>query len=120
MCLGALILSVAFFGGAALIGYPDLIAQASVFSTLVLTINFTLPGVAWMRLRRHEWRLTLEMAGTSMALGILLIAGGLLGFIPLSDIFEWEASLCCPAMLIPMLFRAHLYTGGRDNHAHTT
>jgi hypothetical protein len=111
-CLGALILSIAFFGGAALIGYPDLVGQAPVFSTMVLTINFTLPMVAWMSFRHRELRPTLEMAGVSMGLGVVLIAMGLLGLIPLSDIFEWEASLCCPAMLVPMLFRHKLYTGG--------
>jgi len=87
-CLGALILSVAFFAGATLIGYPDLIVQAPVFSTLVLTINFTLPMVAWMSFRQHAWRPTLEMAGASVGLGISLIALGLLGLIPMSDICE--------------------------------
>jgi hypothetical protein len=117
-CLGALILSVAFFAGATLIGYPDLIVQAPVFSTLVLTINFTLPMVAWMSFRQHAWRPTLEMAGASVGLGISLIALGLLGLIPMSDIFEWEASLCCPAMLVPMLFRYKLYIGGIDHQVH--
>jgi hypothetical protein len=51
------------------------------------------------------------MAGASVGLGISLIALGLLGLIPMSDIFEWEASLCCPAMLVPMLFRYKLYIG---------
>jgi hypothetical protein len=117
-CLGAVFLSVAFFGTAALIGYPDLIGRAPVFSTLVLTINFTLPMVAWMSFRHREWVPTLEMAGASMGLGIVLIAMGLLGLIPMSDIFEWEASLCCPTMLGPMLLRAHLYTGSMDHQAH--
>ncbi len=116
-CLGALILSAAFFGTAVLIGYPDLIVQAPVFSTVVLTINFTLPMVAWMSFRPRHRRPTLEMAGASMGLGIVLIAMGLLGLIPLSDIFEWEASLCCPAMLVPMLFRHKPYTGGMDHYA---
>jgi hypothetical protein len=49
------------------------------------------------------------MAGASVGLGISLIALGFLGLIPMSDIFEWEASLCCPAMLVPMLFRYKLY-----------
>ena len=120
MCLGAMILSVAFFGGAALIGYPDLIGQAPVFSTLVLAINFTLPMVAWMRFRQHEWWPTLEMAGASMGLGIILIAAGWLGIIPVSALFELEASLCCPTMLVPMLFRLRLYTGGMDHQAHPT
>ena len=117
-CIGALILSVAFFGTAALIGYPDLIVQAPVFSTLVLTINFTLPMLAWMSFRHRQRRPTLEMAGASIGLGIVLIGMGLLGLIPMSDIFEWEASLCCPTMLVPMLFRAQLYTGSMDHRAH--
>ena len=110
-CLGAMILSVAFFGTAALIGYPDLIGQAPVLSTMVLTINFTLPMVAWMSFRHRQRRPTLEMAGASMSLGIVLIGMGLLSLIPMSDIFGWEASLCCPTMLIPMLLRHKLYTG---------
>jgi len=110
-CLGALILSVAFFGTAALVGYPDLIGQAPILSTMVLTINFTLPMVAWMSFRHRQRRPTLEMAGASIGLGIVLIGMGLLGLIPMSDIFGWEATLCCPTMLVPMLFRAHLYTG---------
>jgi hypothetical protein len=89
-----------------------------MFSTLVLTINFTLPMVAWMSFRQHAWRPTLEMAGASVGLGISLIALGLLGLIPMSDIFEWEASLCCPAMLVPMLFRYKLYIGGIDHQVH--
>lgn len=119
-CLGAGFLSVAFFGAAALVGHPDVISQAPVFSTLVLTINFTLPMLAWMSFRHRERRPTLEMAGASMALGIILVALGLLGIIPMSDIFEWEASLCCPAMLVPMLFRRNLYTGSAGHHAHST
>jgi len=53
-----------------------------------------------------------------VGLGISLIALGLLGLIPMSDIFEWEASLCCPAMLVPMLFRYKLYIGGTDHQVH--
>ncbi|MDQ3911457.1 MAG: hypothetical protein M3305_06770 [Actinomycetota bacterium] len=116
MCAGAVILSFAFFGGAALIGYPDLISQAPAFSTLALAINFTLPMVGWMRFRGHGWRPTLEMGGTSMVLGIVLIAAGWVGLIPVGNIFGLEASLCCPAMLVPMLFRLGLYTEG--HHAH--
>ncbi len=110
-CLGALILSVAFFGTAALIGYPDLIGQAPMLSTMVLTINFTVPMVAWMSFRHRQLRPTLEIAGASMGVGIVLIGMGLLSLIPMSDILEWEASPCCPTMLVPMLFRHKLYTG---------
>ena len=60
-CIGGVTLGIAFFGGAALIGYPDLIVQAPFFSTLMLAIFLTLPMVAWMRFRHHEWPPSLEM-----------------------------------------------------------
>jgi hypothetical protein len=110
-CVGGVTLGIAFFGGAALLGYPDLIIQAPFFSTLVLAIILTIPMVGWMRFRHHGWRPTLEMGSATMGLGVVLIGMGLLGLIPMSDIFEWEASLCCPTMLVPMLFRYKLYTG---------
>jgi hypothetical protein len=53
-CIGGVTLGLAFFGGAAFIGYPNLIVQAPVFSTLVLAIILTVPMVAWMRFRHHE------------------------------------------------------------------
>ena len=118
MCAGGAILTFAFFGGAALLGYPDLFAQAPYLATLVLAINLSVAMVAWMRFRHHEWQPTLEMAGTSMALGIVLIALGSLGLVPVSDVFEWMTRLACPVMLVPMLFRVKLYTGSMDHHAH--
>jgi energy-converting hydrogenase Eha subunit A len=117
MCLGAALLSLAFFGGAALIGYPDLLGRAPLFSTLVFAVNLSLPMIAWMRFRRHEWRPTLEMAGATMGLGIFFITASSFGLIPASDAFEWVARLACPAMLVPMVFRIPLYSGGTGHHA---
>jgi hypothetical protein len=119
-CLGGVTLGFAFFGGAALIGYPDLILKAPFFSTLVLAIVLTVPMVAWMRFRHHEWRPTLEMGSATMGLGIVLIALGAFGLVPVSGMFEWVASLACPVMLIPMLLRLNLYTGAMDHHAHAS
>jgi hypothetical protein len=112
------ILSVTFFGTAALIGYPDLIRQAPQLSTLVLAVALSLPMVPFMRFRGHEWRPTLEMAGATMALGLILILAGWLGAIPASSLFEWELRLACPAMIVPMLFRLDLYTGRTGHAAH--
>jgi energy-converting hydrogenase Eha subunit A len=117
-CVGGVTLSVAFFGGAALIGYPDLIVQAPVFSTLVLAIILTVPMVAWMPFRHHGWRPSLEMGAATMGLGIVVIAAGALGLVPVSGMFEWVASLACPVMLVPMLLRLNLYTGGMNHQAH--
>ena len=96
-------LGIAFFGGAALIGYPDLIGQAPVFSTMALAIILSLSMAAWMRFRHRGWRPSLEMGGATMGLGIGLVALGTL--IPASDLFEWVTRLACPVMLVPMLFR---------------
>jgi Ca2+/Na+ antiporter len=117
-CVGGVTLGIAFFGGAALIGYPDLIGQAHVFSTMVLAIILSLSMVAWMRFRHHGWRPSLEMGGATMGLGIGLVALGTLGLSPASDLFEWMTRLACPVMLVPMLFRLDLYTGSMGHHAH--
>jgi energy-converting hydrogenase Eha subunit A len=117
-CVGGVTLGVAFFGGAALLGYPDLIIRAPVFSTLMLAVILTVPMVAWMRFRRHGWRPSLEMGAATMGLGIAMIGLGALGLIPPSGMFEWVASLACPVMLVPMLLRLNLYTGSMDHRAH--
>ena len=117
-CVGGVTLGFAFFGGAALLGYPDLILKAPFFSTLMLAIILTVPMVAWMRFRHHEWRPTLEMGSSTMGLGIAAIALGTIGLVPASGMFEWVASLACPVMLVPMLMRLGLYTGGMDHQAH--
>jgi hypothetical protein len=54
-----------------------------------------------------------------MGLGLVLIVLGALGLVPVSGMFEWVASLACPVMLVPMLMRLNLYTGGMGHHAHT-
>jgi energy-converting hydrogenase Eha subunit A len=117
-CVGGVTLGFAFFGGAAFLGYPDLILKAPFFSTLVLAIVLTVPMVAWMRFRHHGWRPSLEMGAATMGLGIVLIALGTIGVVPLGDMFEWVTRLACPVMLVPMLARPNLYTGNMDHRAH--
>ena len=111
-------MGIAFFGGAALLGYPDLIAQAPFFSTLMVTIILTVPMVAWMRFRHHGWRPSLEMGSATMGLGIIVTVLGTLGLVPVSGMFEWVTSLACPVMLVPMLLRLNLYTGSMYHRAH--
>ncbi len=117
-CVGGATLGFAFFGGAALVGYPELIVRAPFFSTLMLAVILTVPMVAWMRFRHHGWRPSLEMGAATMGLGIVLIALGALGLVPPSGMFEWVASLACPVMLVPMLLRVQLSAGGVGHQAH--
>jgi len=116
-CIGGVTLSVLFFGGAALIGYPNLVQRFPELSTLVVAFNVSLPMAAWMHFRGHEWRPTLEMAGTTIGLGVLLIGLAWLDVVPRSSLFEWLTGLACPVMLIPMLLRLDLYTGRTGHHA---
>jgi hypothetical protein len=53
-----------------------------------------------------------------MGLGIVLIALGALGLVPVSGMFEWVTSLACPVMLIPMLLRLNVYLGAMSHHVH--
>ena len=117
-CVGGVTLGFAFFGGAALVGFPDLIVEAPYFSTLMLAIILTVPMVAWMRFRHHGWRPSLEMGAATMGLGIIVTVLGTLGLVPVSGMFEWVASLACPVMLVPMLLRVSLYTGSMNHRAH--
>ena len=121
MCVGTAVLSLLFFGGAALLGYTNLLQRFPELSTAVLAINMSLPMVAWMRIRGHEWRPTLEMAGAAIAVGILLIAALSVGLVPTSgDLVLRQCGLSCLAMLAVMLFRLDLYTrhAGHVSHGH--
>jgi hypothetical protein len=118
MCIGGIPLIVLFFVGATKIGYPDLIQQSPELSVLVMGFILSLPMLAWMRFRGHEWQPTLEMASTTIVLGILLVGLGWLGVLAKSSLFEWMRTLACPIMIIPMLVRLDLYTGHHSGHQH--
>jgi hypothetical protein len=116
MCIGGIPLIVLFFLGAAKVGYPNLVEQSPELSVLVIGFILALPMTAWMRFRGHEWRSTLEMASTSIVLGIVLAGLGWLGVLPESSVFDWMTRLACPVMIIPMLFRLDHYTGSHVSH----
>ena len=116
MCIGGIPLIVLFFVGAAKIGYPDLLERFPELSVLVIGFILALPMTAWMRFRGHDWQSTLEMASTTIVLGIVLVGLGWLGILDRSSLFEWLTRLACPVMLIPMFFRLDHYTGKHASH----
>jgi hypothetical protein len=118
MCACAIVLSVAFFGAATLLGYTDLPQRAPELSALVVAVNLSLPMTVWMRLRGMPWRPTLEMSGATMLVGLLLIAGYWLDVVGPSSLIEVQASLACPLMLAVMLLRFGLYSSHAGRHAH--
>jgi hypothetical protein len=119
MCLGAIVLSVLFFGAAGLLGYTDLPGRAPELSVLVIAINLSLPMAAWMRFRGMQWRPTLEMSGSTMAVGLLLILAYWLDVVAKGSLVEIQTSLACPLMLAVMLLRFRLYAGHAGHDAST-
>ena len=118
MCMGGITINVLIFGLAARLGFTNLFEKFPQFSLLLVGVNLSIPMIAWMRFRGHEWRPTLEMASTSIILPVLLIGATWLGLIPESSQLPLLKKLVCPVMLIPMLFRLDLYAANHAQHHH--
>ena len=99
-----------------LMGYPEFKKQFPELSTVLLAFWFVLVMIIWMRIRRHEWRPTLEMASTSIAALPLVFSVAWLGVVPNSSLFGLECGLACALMIVPMLLRLDHYTGSHTSH----
>jgi hypothetical protein len=111
------VLSVLFVGAAALLGLDDLPRTAPGVSVLVIAVNLSVPMLVWMRFRGMAWQLTLEMAGSTMVVGLLLIAGYWLDFVARDSLVEIQTSLACPVMLVVMLLRFPVYSAAHSRHS---
>jgi hypothetical protein len=110
-----------FFGAARVLGYTDLAQTAPELTVLVIAINLSLPMAVWMRFMGMAWRPTLEMSGSTMVVGLLLIVAYWLDLVAKSSLIQVQTSLACPLMLAVMLFRFRLYSSShRHHHAHAT
>jgi len=116
MCAGGVGLSVLFFGTASLLGYQNLPQQAPELSVLVVAINLSLPMALWMRFRGMAWRPTVEMSGSTMILGLLLITAYWMDLIARDSLIETQAGAACPLMLGIMLLRPRLYASHHAVH----
>src|SRR5512138_2820656 len=88
MCAAGIATLSAFLRWAGpLIGYPEFKKQFPELSTALLALWFTVIMILWMRIRRHEWRPTLEMASTSIAALPLVMGAAWLGAIPRTRLF---------------------------------
>jgi hypothetical protein len=116
MCAGAIALSLLFFGAARLLGYTDLAQTAPELTVLVIAINLSLPMAVWMRFMGMAWRPTLEMSGSTMVVGLLLIVAYWLDLIAKSSLIQVQTGLACPLMLAVMLFRFQLYSTSHPRH----
>jgi uncharacterized membrane protein YfcA len=116
MCLGGGLLIALFFGAAAFFGFSNLRQEAPALSACVIAVILAGVMVAWMRFRRMDWRPTLEMAGSSIAAGVVLIAGYWLDAVPESALVPGVCGLACVAMVGVMLLRLPLYSSSHTGH----
>jgi hypothetical protein len=93
-------------------------SNAPAVSLLTMATTMTIPMVALMRYRGHNWQPSMEMAASmfipTFAVIGLLGAGVVTGMGPLMVL---EHSAMLPAMLVAMLLRRDEYTGGAHGHA---
>lgn len=117
MCAGAVVLSVLFFGAAGLLGYTDLPKTAPELSVLVIALNLSVPMAGWMRYRGMAWQPTLEMSGSTLVVGLALVAAYWMDLIAKESLIDVQTSLACPIMAAVMLLRFRLYSGGHSSHS---
>ncbi len=112
---------LAMVAGMIVLGPPigAIVGDGKTLMLLNMGFSMTVPMVAWMRFRGHDWRVTLEMAA-SMVLptlaAVVLFAGGILGDFDAVLLGEHVAMLV--AMAVAMLLRPSEYLHHSDGHAH--
>lgn len=117
MCVvGMATLSALLRWAGPLFGYPEFKKQLPELSAVLLALWLTGLMIIWMRIRRHEWRPTLEMASTSIAALPLVMGSAWLGVIPGSSLYGLECGVACALMIVPMLLRLDHYTGSHASH----
>ena len=116
MCLGGGLLIGLFFGAATVLGFSEMREELPALSALIIAGILAGAMVVWMRFRRMSWRPTLEMAGSSVASGLVLIVGYWIGIVPDNALLPSVCLLACVAMHAVMLFRIPLYSSSHGDH----
>jgi xanthine/uracil permease len=116
MCISLGVLAALFFGSAAVLGFSTgAWEEAPAVSVLVVSAVLAGSMVVWMRFMGMDWRPTLEMAGTAIAAGAVVLIGYWFGIVPLKDLLTSVCGVACLAMIGVMLFRIRLYSGHHEH-----
>jgi hypothetical protein len=90
--------------------------DSPVIYLLAMALFMTIPMVAWMRIRGHEWEMGAEMAGAMFVPTFLVITLGAIGILPAMAMLSLGHELMWFAMLGVMLFRWTPYAGETRVH----
>jgi hypothetical protein len=122
MCIGGGGLSLASFAIATALGHPNLAQQAPELSAAIVTVCLALPMAVYMAVRGHGRRHNLVMTGSTIGVGIVVIALLWSGAISASGPQTWQSLfglLCPPAcliMVVEMLLSFNMYSGRAPHH----
>ncbi len=95
------------------LGLSDIVSRSPEASALVMTAEMALGMAAWMCLRRHPWRHTVEMSAGMSASTVVAAAASLAGLLPHTAVQSGVAfMLMWVGMLGAMLFRYRDYAQG--------
>ena len=118
MCVSLALLGLLVAGAAAVVGFSDPRQSVPALSALVVTLTLAGAMVAWMRFMAMAWQPTLEMAGSTVLAGVVMITGYAEGIVPASELMSGVCGLACVPMIADMLFRFRVYASHTSHHAH--
>jgi hypothetical protein len=96
------------------VGLYDLVSRSPEASALVMTAEMVFGMAAWMCIRRHSWRHTVEMSAGMSASTVVAAAASLGGLLPHTAVNSGPVQILMWAgMLAAMLFRWCDYAQGR-------
>ena len=121
MCISGGLLLAASYRVASELGAPTFAADAPIAAVLVTALVYASTMVIWMPLRGMPLRATAEMAGSTLAVGGVLIVLGGTGVLTGTQLSHWaDASYCMPACVLMspvMAARWSLYASHGSNRA---
>ena len=94
-----------------------LVSRSPEASALVMTAEMVFGMAAWMCIRRHSWRHTVEMSAGMSASTVVAATASLAGLLPHTAAQSGTVGfLMWAGMLVAMLFRWRDYAQGHQNH----
>ena len=98
-------------------GQHHLVSRSPEASALVMTAEMVFGMAAWMGIRRHPWRHTIEMSAGMSASTVVAAAASLAGLLPHTAANSGPVQILMWAgMLGAMLFRWRDYSQGHHGH----
>ena len=99
------------------LGLSGLVSRSPEASALVMTAEMVFGMAAWMCIRRHSWRHTVEMSAGMSASTVVATAASLAGLLPHTAAQSGTVGfLMWAGMLGAMLFRWRDYAQGHNSH----